>query len=82
MSSSARRTEDLVKLAVKLPASQRLRLVQEVLASLPPEEEKAIDQAWAAEVERRAAELDEGKVKPLPWSVVKARARKSLRGRL
>jgi putative addiction module component (TIGR02574 family) len=36
---------------------------------------------WAAELDRRVRELDEGKVETIPWSVVKARLEERLRSR-
>ena len=37
--------------------------------------------AWAAEIDRRVAELDSGKVKTIPWSKVEEKLLKARRAR-
>ena len=71
----------LVRDAVRLPESDRIRLVEEVLASLDESDERAVDAAWAAEVERRFREFKSGTVRPISWETVKSRARKRVRAR-
>ena len=71
----------LVRDAVRLPESDRIRLVEEVLASLDEGDESAVDAAWAAEVERRFREFKSGTVRPISWETVKSRARKRVRAR-
>ena len=51
MSSTA---EDVLKLALELPEADRARVAAEMLASLDPEPENRDDDAWIAEIERRA----------------------------
>lgn len=46
--------------ALRLSASERARLIERLIASL--DADPAVDEAWAAEVERRNAELESGKV--------------------
>jgi putative addiction module component (TIGR02574 family) len=46
------------------------------LGAVDPEEEAT----FAAELERRAAELDSGAVKGIPWEEVRARLRREDRG--
>lgn len=46
--------------ALQLPAADRARLVERLIASLDMDPD--IEEAWAAEVERRNAELDSGAV--------------------
>jgi len=76
----ARRAQDIVKAAVKLPEKERVRVVEELLASLDTAPDEDIDSAWAAEIQRRSREIKEGSVQPLPWKAVKARARRRVRG--
>ena len=50
--------------ALRLSAAERARLVERLIASLDADPE--IEEAWAAEVERRHAEIESGAVTPLP----------------
>ena len=50
--------------ALKLSADERARLVERLIASL--DIDPNVEEAWAAEVERRHAELESGAVSPLP----------------
>jgi len=45
-----------------------------LLATLEPEAENEVDEAWAVEVERRGVELAQGTVKPVIWEEVKKKA--------
>jgi putative addiction module component (TIGR02574 family) len=53
-------TEVLAVEALQLPASERARLVERLIASLDIDPE--IEEAWAAEVERRYAGVEGGDV--------------------
>ena len=77
-----RLAKKLVQDAVRLPESDRIRLVEEVLASLDESDERAVDAAWAAEVERRSRQIRRGLVRPIPWETVKSRARSLARKRV
>jgi len=52
--------EELEAEALSLPSAQRARLVEKLIASLDSEPD--IENAWAAEVERRHAEIESGVV--------------------
>ncbi|MGH8480807.1 MAG: addiction module protein [Gammaproteobacteria bacterium] len=56
--------ETLEAEALQLPASERARLIERLIAGL--DSDPAIEEAWAAEVERRHAETDNGAVSLLP----------------
>jgi putative addiction module component (TIGR02574 family) len=56
--------ETLQAEALQLPASERARLIERLIAGL--DSDPAIEEAWAAEVERRHAEIDNGAVSLLP----------------
>lgn len=56
-----------------LSAAQRARLVEKLIASLDTEPD--IENAWAAEVERRHAEIESGAVSMLPGAEALARLR-------
>ena len=76
-----RPAKKIVDAAIKLAESDRIQIVEELLASLEPADDDDIDIAWAAEVQRRSREIKEGTVRPIPWKEVKAQARKRVRGR-
>jgi putative addiction module component (TIGR02574 family) len=63
--------------ALKLTNSERARLAERLLASL--DEDSEIEAAWAAEVERRLADVESGRVQMIPADEAIARARKSLK---
>jgi putative addiction module component (TIGR02574 family) len=75
-----RPAKEIVNAAIKLPESERLQIVEELLASLEPAADDDVDAAWAVEVERRSREIEKGTVQPIPWAEVKSRARKRVRG--
>ena len=56
--------DQLEQEVLKLPAEQRARLAERIISSL--DEEAEIEREWLAEVRRRDAELDTGKVEGIP----------------
>ena len=56
---------------LQLPVAERARLVERLIASLDADPE--IEEAWAAEVERRQAQLESGatKLRPGPETLAK-----------
>jgi putative addiction module component (TIGR02574 family) len=60
-------TERLIAAALALPEEGRLRLVERLLESLPPEDGAEADGDLAEELERRAAEVEAGTAAPIPW---------------
>jgi putative addiction module component (TIGR02574 family) len=63
--------------ALKLTTSERAQLAEPLIASL--DEDGEIEAAWAAEVERRIAEIEGGHVQMIPAEEAIARARESLK---
>ena len=61
---------------LKLTTSERAHLAERLIASLDEDEE--IEEAWAAEVERRIAEIEGGHVQMIPAEEAIARAREGL----
>jgi putative addiction module component (TIGR02574 family) len=57
--------------ALALPESERALLVERLLESLSPEPEDITDDELFSELERRRAEIEQGLVKPIPWSEVR-----------
>jgi len=56
--------------ALALPEADRALLAERLLESLSPEGDELTDEEFAAELERRRAEVEQGIVKPIPWSDV------------
>ena len=52
--------------ALQLSAAERARLVERLIATLDTDPE--VEEAWAAEVERRNAEIESGAVSLIPGS--------------
>ena len=62
--------------ALKLPPEERVRLADPLLASVSGEQD--IEEAWAAEVERRIAAVEAGKISLVPAHDAILRARQAL----
>jgi putative addiction module component (TIGR02574 family) len=58
--------DDLLKQALQLPEGERARVAAELLASLDPDVDVRNEDAWIAEIERRA-EAAIGGVAGLSW---------------
>jgi len=67
--------EHVLSDALALPSVDRVELVEAILASLQPEDCPPFDESWREVVQRRSAELQTGKVVPVPWAEVKRKAR-------
>ena len=65
---------ELLRRAMELPAEARAALAGSLLESLDDQVDASAEEEWKQEIARRIAELDSGKVKPIPW----ADARKSI----
>lgn len=63
--------------ALKLTPGERAALAQRLLASL--DEDADIEEAWAAEVERRIADVESGAVQVIPIAEALARVRAVLK---
>jgi len=64
--------------ALALPPDERAWLAEELIASLDQGKDSAVDSAWAAEIERRIAEVESGKVETVSWEDARARIRARL----
>jgi putative addiction module component (TIGR02574 family) len=74
-------SDDLLRAALELPPPERAKLARELLESLDESSEPGVEQAWLAEVTRRAQELADGTVEPVDWSVARERISRRLRER-
>jgi putative addiction module component (TIGR02574 family) len=63
--------------ALKLTLGERAAFAQLLLASL--DEDAEIEEAWAAEVERRIADVESGRIQVIPVSAALAQVRAALR---
>jgi putative addiction module component (TIGR02574 family) len=63
----------ILKEALALPTEARAALASSLLDSLDTDVDEDAEAAWATEVNRRAAELDSGAVKTIPWAEVRRR---------
>ena len=70
-------TDELINEAQSLPVELRAKLVDELLKSLNPSQAE-IDELSAVEAEKRAAEIEAGKVKTIPGEEVFEKLRKRL----
>lgn len=59
---------ELLKKALALPPEARAALAGSLLESLEDTLDSAAEEEWSHEIARRIAELDSGKVKPIPWA--------------
>jgi len=66
--------------ALELSVQDRARLARRLLESLDDQvdDPEEVDRAWKAEIERRVADLDSGKVDLIPGDEVLREARKIL----
>jgi putative addiction module component (TIGR02574 family) len=59
---------DILKEALKLPPEARAALAGTLLDSLDDTVDRDAESAWEAEILVRLKEIDEGKVRLMPWS--------------
>jgi len=72
--------DEILRKALSLPEQDRADLIGALIDSLDAEVQEGVEEAWRAEIERRAQELDTGAVESIPWEVVKARLSRASRG--
>jgi putative addiction module component (TIGR02574 family) len=65
--------KDIFRDAAELSERDRATLAGLLIESLESEPDPEVEAAWAAEIERRVAELDAGAVKTIPWEQVRQR---------
>jgi len=74
-------SENVFQAAMALPAEERVELVEALIAECDQAIQRPFADAWIAEIRRRSAEIDAGKVTLTPWAEVKARVRKRVEER-
>ena len=68
--------DELFDAALTLSESERAQLVELLAATVGAS--RSLHPAWSAEFRRRAAEVESGQVKPIPWDEVRREARARL----
>ena len=70
---------ELLDAALALPETERAELAEFLAATItsPP---SSLHPAWAAELRRRAAEIDSGRVQPILWEEVRRQVQAQLDG--
>lgn len=59
---------ELLKKAMELPAEACAALASSLFESLDDQVDASAEEEWKQEIARRMAELDSGKVRPIPWA--------------
>lgn len=67
--------EQVLQDALALPGPEQLELIDALIAAQDEADPQPLDEKWLAEIKRRSAEYDAGKITPIPWEVVRDRAR-------
>lgn len=66
--------EIIYREALSLSVQERAQLAEQLLSSLETLSEAEIEQLWFQEAVRRAAEMDQGLVQPIPAEIVRREA--------
>ena len=67
--------EEIMSAALALPPGARAMLAEQLMESLDAEDQERINALWAEEAERRDAEIEDGRVTPIPGEEVMNRLR-------
>jgi putative addiction module component (TIGR02574 family) len=67
-----RAVEELYEQASHLTAEDRAELAGKLLESIEEPADEGVEEAWAAEIERRMTDYRAGRVKTIPWAEVRA----------
>lgn len=71
-------TEQVLEDAMRLDSDERATLAALLIESLEEGPDEGVDEAWAAEIQRRIADLDSSAVLTVPWNEVRARLNRLL----
>jgi putative addiction module component (TIGR02574 family) len=69
-------TQEVLESAQALPTAAQVELIEALIASLDEADPEPLDEAWMAEIQRRSADFDAGRVQPIPWAEVRDRMRR------
>jgi putative addiction module component (TIGR02574 family) len=73
--------EKLLADVLELPPQERADIAARILESLEEVSDTDVDEAWAAELERRAQAVDSGEVVTSDWNVLRLRIERDIFGR-
>jgi putative addiction module component (TIGR02574 family) len=73
--------KELRDAALALTPEERARLAHDLLRSLDASPELGAENAWIAEIEKRARELADGSVTPVDWDEARERIKRRLNSR-
>ncbi|MEZ5941224.1 MAG: addiction module protein [Planctomycetaceae bacterium] len=65
--------QEILAHASRLPVNDRLRLIDELAASVPDDAPPQLTPEWLAEVQRRSGEIDTGSVQTESWTDIRER---------
>lgn len=71
---------ELLKRALTLSDKERAELASSLIDSLDPTVDADAELAWQKEIARRLEEIENGKVKTVPWDEVRRKGRALLDG--
>jgi putative addiction module component (TIGR02574 family) len=74
-------TAAVLEEVLRLPPEDRAEFAARLLESLHAESQDEIDEAWALEIERRCAAVDDGTLQTSDWSEVRACIEREVFGR-
>jgi putative addiction module component (TIGR02574 family) len=77
MIAMSQTVRELYEKASELPPHDRAELAGLLLESLDEHRDPGLEEAWAAEIERRMADYRAGRVKTLSWHEVRAHLHRS-----
>jgi putative addiction module component (TIGR02574 family) len=72
------RADTILGTALALPPDERAWLAEELIASLDEAQDAEVEAAWAAEIEKRIAQVESGEVQTVSWEDARARIRAKL----
>ena len=72
------RADSILDTALTLPSAERARIAAELIASLDEGEDTDVEAAWAAEIDRRVAEVESGEAETVSWEEARARIRSKI----
>lgn len=75
------KSQRLLREALSLPPRSRASMAGTLIRSLDVREDRDVEAAWAAEVDRRVRDVESGKAKLIPWEQVRRSLRTGLKRR-
>lgn len=72
------RADTILGTAMALPPDERAWLAAELIASLDDGADVDVEEAWAAEIEKRIDEIESGQAETVSWEEARARIRATL----